>query len=165
MMKEYRFFASPFLNQEKEFFKLDRVEEAFCRVSVNDALAISYLLTPDFIQVKDYIFVADLFNRYGEKTTTPAEHIQKTEQLEKQFNGDSVKIEQAINSWSIIDFFCTQHGSNPLTDAEIEAFGDILVYYWRLRVKELFPDKDVVVESGLEIMGELGLTITVYQRK
>lgn len=164
-MKDYEFFASPFLKQEKDFFKLDIVEEVFTRVSINDIIAVSYLLAPDFIQINDYIFVADLFNRYGKKSTTFAEHVKKVKQLEKRFCGDSIKIEQAINSWSIIDFFCTQHSNKPLTDEEIETFCEVLVYYWRIRVKELFPDKDIVVESGYEIMGELGLTITVYQRR
>lgn len=57
------------------------------------------------------------------------------------------------------------NGNITLTDAEIQTFCDILVYYWRLRVKELFPDKNIVVESGQEIMEELGLTITVYQKR
>ncbi len=164
-MKDYKFLASTFLKQGKEFSKLDIVEEVFSRVSINDIIAVSYLLMPDFVQINDYIFVADLFNRYGEKTTTFSEHVKKVKQLEKRFCGDSIKIEQAINSWSIIDFFCTQHSNKPLTDEEIETFCEVLVYYWRIRVKELFPDKDIVVESGYEIMGELGLTITVYQRR
>ena len=161
----YNYFASPFLSHNKEFCKLDVIEEVFVRVSARDIVAIPYILTPDFIQIKDYIFVADLFNRYGEKTTTIAEHIKKVEALEKRFNGDAVKIEQMINSWSLIDFFCTQHSKTPLTDEEIETFGDILVYFWSKRLKELFPDKDIIVEIGNEIMGELGLTITVYQSR
>lgn len=161
----YNYFASPFLNQNKEFCKLNVIEEVFARVSAKDIFAIPYILTPDFIQIKDYVFVADLFNRYGEKTTTIAKHIKKVEALEKQFDGDTVKIEQMINSWSLIDFFCTQHSMNPLSEEEIETFGDILVYFWSKRLKELFPDKDIIVETGNEIMGELGLAITVYQRR
>ncbi|ARE65015.1 hypothetical protein ADH76_34570 [Enterocloster clostridioformis] len=40
-------------------------------------------------------------------------------------------------------------------------FCDVLVYNWQQRLKELFPHKKIIVETGNEIMGELGLTITV----
>ena len=43
-------------------------------------------------------------------------------------------------------------------------FSDILVYNWQQRLNELFPQKKFIVETGNEIMGELGLTITVYER-
>lgn len=43
-------------------------------------------------------------------------------------------------------------------------FSDILVYNWQQRLKELFPQKKFIVETGNEIMGELGLTITVYEQ-
>ena len=164
-MSDYKYFANPFLKQEKEFYKLDAVEEVFTHIPIKDIITASYLFAPDFIQVNEYVFVADLFNRWGKKAHTLTEYIEKVKHLESQFHGDSVKIEQAINSWSIVDFFCTQNANTPLTDKEIQTFCDILVYYWRFRVKELFPDKNIVVESGQEIMGELGLTITVYQKR
>lgn len=36
-------------------------------------------------------------------------------------------------------------------------------YFWDKRLKELFPDKKIIVEIGDRIMGERGLTVTVYQ--
>lgn len=42
-------------------------------------------------------------------------------------------------------------------------FCDVLVYNWQQRLKELFPHKKIIVETGYEIMGELGVTITVYE--
>lgn len=48
-------------------------------------------------------------------------------------------------------------------DKIIYQFGDAMVYFWKCRVKELFPDKKVVVELGKDLMGELGLCITMYQ--
>ena len=53
-MKDYKFLASTFLKQGKEFSKLDIVEEVFSRVSINDIIAVSYLLMPDFVQINDY---------------------------------------------------------------------------------------------------------------
>ncbi len=37
--------------------------------------------------------------------------------------------------------------------------------FWQLRVNSLFPSRDIVVEIGEEIMGEEGLTVTLYQKK
>ncbi len=42
-------------------------------------------------------------------------------------------------------------------------FSNALAYFWQCRVKELFPDKKIVVELGNELMGELGLCITMYE--
>lgn len=44
-------------------------------------------------------------------------------------------------------------------------FGDIIVYYWSRRAKDLFPQKNIVVEYGEGFMGELGLAITLYQKR
>lgn len=42
-------------------------------------------------------------------------------------------------------------------------FCEIFTYNWTQRLKELFPNKSFLVEIGDEIMGELGLAITVYE--
>ncbi|MBQ9134415.1 MAG: hypothetical protein IJX64_07785 [Clostridia bacterium] len=164
MKNEYEYIESSVSIQGENFFKLDCVEEVFTRIAVKDVFAIAYLFSPDFIRIKDYIFVADFFNRYGKKTASLSEHLKKVKRLEKTYNGDRLKIEKAINSWSIHDFFCSEFGLKNLNEEYIERFGNILVEHWRTRVKTAFPDRDIVVELGYEIMGELGLTITVYQR-
>ena len=157
----YEFFPSPCMAQGK----LDAVEETLSRVSIKDAINIAYLFSPDFLLIKDYIFVADFFSRWGKKTYSYEEHLKKVNRLEKQFDGDSKKIEQMINSWSIVDFFCSHNAETPISDKDIETLCEALVYCWKLRVTELFPSKSIIIESGYEIMGELGLTITLYQNR
>jgi len=49
-------------------------------------------------------------------------------------------------------------------DKIIDEFSKVLVYYWNRRAKELFPDRNIIVKVGNEIMGELGLTITMYEQ-
>ena len=46
----------------------------------------------------------------------------------------------------------------------IEEFAKAIQYFWQLRVNSLFPSRDIVVEIGEEIMGEEGLTVTLYQK-
>lgn len=46
----------------------------------------------------------------------------------------------------------------------LKQFGDILVFYWMRRAKELFPDRDIIVEYSEGFMGELGFSITLYEQ-
>ena len=84
--------------------------------------------------------------------------------LEKQFNYDKTQIEQWVNSQSLGDFFIGKYTKSLDNDKIIDEFAKVLVYYWSRRAKELFPDRNIVVEVGNEIMGELGLTITMYEK-
>ena len=63
MNNEYEYIESPVSIQSERFFKLDCVEEALSHIAVKDVFTIAYLFSPDFIRIKDYIFVADFFNR------------------------------------------------------------------------------------------------------
>lgn len=49
-------------------------------------------------------------------------------------------------------------------DKIIDEFAKALVYFWDKRVKELFPNKNIIIEIGDEIIGELGLAITMYEQ-
>lgn len=117
---------------------------------IEETLAIASLLCPEIIVEKGYIFISEFYN--GGINT-----------LEKQFNNDRKKIEMFVNSWSLADFFLQSSNESVHVDEIIEEFGNVIKYFWTIRFKELFPDKNIIVETGFEIMGERGLTITVYQ--
>ena len=68
-----------------------------------------------------------------------------------------------MNSWSLADFFLQASDESVHSDRMIEEFGKVIQYYWQRRLNELFPQKNIIVEIGDEIMGENGLTVTVYQ--
>jgi hypothetical protein len=125
---------------------------------IDDFLSIAYTLCPDIIEVNGYIFISDLFDAKGEKA------LKKIRQLEEQFNYDKIKVEQWVNSRSLGDFFIGSYTKSMDNDKIIDEFAKILVYYWSRRVRELFPDRNIIVKIGNEIMGELGLTITMYEQ-
>lgn len=125
--------------------------------SIEEFISISYVLCPDFIEVNGYVFISDLFATEGE------EGINEVRRLEQEFNYDKKKIEQWVNSWSLGDFFIGKHCESMDNDRILEQFGKVLIYNWSRRLNELFPEKKMVVEIGNEIMGELGLTVTVYE--
>ena len=70
----------------------------------------------------------------------------------------------SINSWSIGEFFL---GDIELMDNEnvLTEFGKALVYFWKRRAEELFPNRNIIVEMGMELFGEFGLSITLYEEE
>lgn len=125
--------------------------------SIEDFLTASYVLCPDFIEVEGYIFLADLFEERED------EAIKEIRRLEDQFNFCKKDIEQWVNSRSFGDFFFGQDIPAMDNDKILEQFGKVLIYYWRRRLKEIFPGRNIAVEVGSNIMGEYGPTITVYE--
>ena len=70
-----------------------------------------------------------------------------------------------VNAWSVGGFF--GNTDSPLMDDEavLTAFTDCLRYHWGQRLKLLFPEREFVFETGYEIAGELGFSITFYQKR
>jgi hypothetical protein len=114
-------------------------------------LAIANLLCPEVVEVKDCIFISEFYNG-------------NIDSLIKQYKGDKKKIEMFVNSWSLADFFLLASDESVHKDKLIEEFGKAIKHFWELRFKEIFPERSVVVEVGDGIMGERGLTVTVYQK-
>lgn len=123
---------------------------------IENTIAVSALLCPEIVVEKDCIFISEFYNGGG------------IENLEKQFNYNRKNMEMFVNSWSLSEFFFSQDESllfdeSSYDDTIVEEFGKILQYFWDRRLRELFPDKNIVVELGYELMGETGLAITLYQ--
>ena len=118
--------------------------------SIEEFIAVASILCPEISEVNGYIFISEFFQN----------NIQR---LEEQFGNDRKKIEQFVNTWSLGDFFLQAYTESVENDKIINQFGEVLVHFWGLRMKELFPDKKIVVEIGENIMGEGGLAITLYQ--
>lgn len=73
------------------------------------------------------------------------------------------EIERFINSWSLASLLKSTP-EQSVSDADLKAFARAVQYFWQLRMRTLFPQKDIVVEIAEGIMGEEGLAVTVYQR-
>lgn len=117
---------------------------------IEEFIAVASILCPEIIEVNGCILISEFYQN-------------NIERLEEQFGNDRKKIEQFVNTWSLGDFFLQAYTESVENDKIINQFGEVLVHFWGLRMKELFPDKKIVVEIGENIMGESGLAVTLYQ--
>lgn len=118
--------------------------------TIEDTLAVAKLLCPDFIEVDSCIFVSEFYNGNLEK-------------LVDRFDGDKKQIEMFVNSWALGDFFAGAYNESVEDEHIIMEFGKTLAYFWGRRVLEIFPERNIKIEIGEGIMGESGITITMYQ--
>ncbi|KRF13680.1 hypothetical protein [Paenibacillus sp. Soil787] len=127
------------------------MNHAFNTCGIEQHLAVASVLCPEIIEVKGYILISEFYNG-------------NIDRIENQFDFDRKKIEQFINSWSLGDFFLLSRDESVENEILFEQFGKVLQHFWRMRFNELFPNREIIVELGYGVMGENGLTITVYQK-
>lgn len=139
------------MNEFPEIRGRSLMNHAFNSCNIENTLSIASVFCPEIIEDDGYIFISEFYNG-GIK------------ELKKQFNEDRKQIEMFVNSWSLAEFFNQPDDMLVHNDKVIESFGTILKHFWDLRFKELFPNREIVVELDDGIMGENGLTITVYQK-
>lgn len=135
----------------------DLVQYATYKCKIDGLIASAYLFCPQILQIKDYIFIKQFWNCSVE------ESLNCIDRLEKQYHNDKKAIEMSINTWSIGDFFVGDSGELMDNDKIIIQFGNAIVYFWENRVKDLFPDRKIVVKLAHNLMGELGLCVTMYE--
>ena len=68
-------------------------------------------------------------------------------------------------AWSLSDFFLLSASPSIQDDTLVDAYGNMLHFFWKLRLQTLFPEEDFVVELSEEIEGERGLAITFYKKR
>lgn len=115
---------------------------------IEAAIGFATLYCPEIIEVEDCIFISEFYNGNIESL--------------KAWLKSRKEIELFVNSWSLTGLLM----DNDELDYNInyiDEFGKAIQYFWQMRVNHLFPDKKICVEIGEAIMGEIGLTVTLYQ--
>lgn len=118
--------------------------------NIEMAIGFASLFCPEIIEVDNCIFISEFYNG-------------NIDELKKYYN-NTKDIEMFVNSWSlqslIKDCESLDHSVN-----NIDEFAKAIQYFWQIRVNLLFPNRNVIVEIGNEIMGEEGLAVTLYQKE
>lgn len=135
----------------------DLQQYATYKCNIGGLIAASHLFCPKIIQVKEYVFIEKFWNCNRE------ESLERIKMLEIQYSGDKKAIEMSVNTWSIGDFFVGETDELMNNIKVLEEFGKAICYFWGQRARELFPNKNIIVELGENLMGELGLCITMYE--
>ena len=115
---------------------------------IEAALGFAGLYCPELIEVEGCVFIAEFYN-------------DNIESLKAQYS-DRKDIEMFVNSWSLETLLV----ENSALDYRIDYIGEFakaIQYFWEVRVKEVFPDRNISVIIGEEIGGEIGLTVTLFQ--
>ena len=106
---------------------------------------------------KNYIFIKQFWNCNEEDS------FDQINRLEEQYHNNKKDIEMSVNTWSIGDFFVGESSKIMDNDKIIIQFANAIAYFWDRRVKELFPDREIVVKLDNDLMGEFGLCVTMYE--
>lgn len=138
------------LKEFKNIMGVSLMNNAANTCNIEQHISVASVLWPEIVEVNDYIFISEFYNN-------------NIENLEVQFNKNRKQIEQFVNSWSLYDFFFLSDNESINNEKILMEFGNILKFFWELRLKELYKEREVVVEIGNNIMGENGMTITMYQ--
>lgn len=126
------------------------MNHAFNNCSIEQYLSVASVLWPKIVEVNTCIFIGEFYNG-------------NYQSLEQQFAGDKKKIEQHVNTWSLGEFFLLSRDESVDNDVIFDEFCKVVRFFWTLRVRELFPGRRVVIETGEELYGESGIAITMYQ--
>lgn len=117
--------------------------------SIEMAIGFASLFCPEVVEDDGCIFISEFYN--GD-----------IEGLKKLYKSRK-EIEMFVNSWSLTSLL-KDFDELDYSKSYIDEFAKAIQYFWQIRFNFLFPDKDIVVEIGEEIMGEYGTSITAYQK-
>ena len=115
------------------------------------------LFSPDFTLIGDCVFLTAIM--------PPDFNAESYREMEQRYHGDHSAMERWVNAWSVGGYFLNADPEYMDDEQILTAFTDCLQYYWGQRLKQLFPDRGFIFETGYEIEGELGYTITFYQKR
>lgn len=119
--------------------------------SYNIEMAIGFagLFCPEVVEDDGCILISEFYNG-------------NMEELKEQYKSRK-EIEIFVNSWSLTSLLKDVDGLDYSINY-IDEFAKAIQYFWQLRFNLLFPNRDIVVEIGENIMGEDGVSVTVYQK-
>ena len=116
--------------------------------SIEMAIGFAGLFCPEIVEDDGCIFISEFYN--GDIDDL------------RRFHNTNKEIELFVNSWSL-QALLKDYKELDYSIDYIDEFAKAIQYFWKQRIDSLFPDRNIVVEIGEGIMGEEGLTVTVYQ--
>jgi hypothetical protein len=117
---------------------------------LDTALAFSKLYCPEIICVDGCAFLKD---RYDENIYL---------EWKSEIENDYTTIEKMVNLYSLEDIFQINSDTSDFFEEKIQAFGNILQFFWELTFEKKYPEMKLKVLISKEADETL---ITVYQQR
>lgn len=161
MLKFYKSIVNNEIQKEihKAEWAEDLIQYGIYKCDIDGLIAAGALFCPELVCMNDYVLIRQFMN------CTDEDIFDYVNELEEIYHYSKKEIEMCVNSWSIADLFINSDAEIMKNENVINQFAEMLSYFWKMRVKQLFPEKNIVVELGNEIMGELGMCITMYEKE
>jgi len=148
-MKKHKSIVDEKILQEFPKYRgIDIINHVYNSFNIEMAIGFAALYSPEIIEVDGCILISHFYN--GD-----------IEGLREEYK-DTQTIEKWVNTWSIGEL--VKYDKKLDKDILYDTFGECLKQFWQMRANQLFPDKEIIVELGMELLGENGLAITMYQQ-
>jgi hypothetical protein len=123
------------------------------RADYDLAAAFSKLFWPDFIEVEDYVLLAENYEQTN------------FEDWKKRFNGGRHDIEAMINHVHIRDLFLNSPKHVEYPGKLHKYLADVLAICWKHALQEAFPERTFTVSVFDDPVHSYGPEITFYQEE
>lgn len=141
-------------------------------VSLEQAIAVLGVLSPDFIEQDGHVFWLPTIQQYDPQRNNLSGLVEtKAGQLEKNFSRKDV--ERYKNNFSVSQFFSKWESApdRPVFKVGLSEedyrlchiFAEQLKRYWKLALFECFPEKKFEFEVADDLLDEYGVCLTFWQ--
>ncbi len=129
------------------------IESAMNCVDINGIMSVAGLLAPEFIEIEDHVFLYE----------NVANSIEDSRALKCSYGSDRKTVEQYNNLFHLGEFFIVTQNEASSDDRMLNKFGELLIYFWSRRLKELFPAREFSFKIDYDLYDEKGLCLTFWQ--
>lgn len=141
-------------------------------VSLEQAIAVLGVLSPDFIEQDGHVFWLPTIQQYDPQRNNLSGLVEaEVGQLEKNFSRKDV--ERYKNNFSVSQFFSKWESApdRPVFKVGLSEedyrlchiFAEQLKRYWKLALFECFPEKKFELEVADDLLDEYGVCLTFWQ--
>lgn len=122
-------------------------------VGLEQLLGISGFLCPDFYEVDGHLF----WDRYV------AEQFEQIDSPRTPFGDDPQTVERYFNTINLGEFFLSAADDAVRRENLLNAFGVVLLEFWRQALRVRFPDRNYQFEISSDLFNEEGLCFTFWR--
>ncbi len=122
-------------------------------VDINGVIAVAGLFSPEFIEYKDHIFLNENVDELLEKNII----------FPCPFGGDKKTTERYYNLFNLEEFFILTADESSGDLRMVKKLGDLLLYFWSIKLKETFPNRRFRLEIAEDLYDEHGFCLTFWQ--